>query len=315
MSSHEPGVNANTETFTSIEHSTSNTSKGDLGKFAEHPNNDQISDTDSEELEFSDALETNDSLNCNEKVIDVKCERNCVNNDRPSTSKVNDILEQGDYDLSLKTNNMVKLSALERTEKKNEDIQLRKEAENQLSEETQLERLRESTKIKTSANNYYANGQYQDAISSYTAALNLCPLCFSKDRAVFFSNRAAAKYKQNDTTGAVEDCCDAILLDPNYVKAILRRARIYEETDKPHESLKDYERILELDPKHVESIVAVKTRLPEKVKEKEETMKAEMMDGLKKLGNMCLKPFGLSTDNFQLVQDPNTGGYSVNLKK
>jgi len=314
MSSYEPGVHADTETFTSIKHSTSNTSKGDLGKFAVHPNNDQISDTDSEELEFSDALETNDSLICNEKVIDVKCKRNGVNNDSPSKSRVNDILEQGDCDLSLK-NNIEKLSALERTEKKNEDIQSRKEAENQLSEETKLERLRESTRIKTSANNHYVNGQYQDAISSYTAALNLCPLCFSKDRAVFFSNRAAAKFKQNDTTGAVEDCCDAILLDSNYVKAILRRARIYEETDKPHESLKDYERILELDPKHVESIVAVKTRLPEKVKDKEETMKAEMMDGLKKLGNMCLKPFGLSTDNFKFVQDPNTGGYSVNLKK
>merc|ERR1712141_848409 len=142
---------------TSIEHSTSNTSKGDLGKFAEHPNNDQISDTDSEELEFSDALETNDSLNCNEKVIDVKCKRNGVNNDSPSKSKVNHILEQGDCDLSLK-NNIEKLSALKRTEKKNEDIQSRKEAENQLSEETKLERLRESTRINTSANNHYVNG-------------------------------------------------------------------------------------------------------------------------------------------------------------
>ena len=133
---------------------------------------------------------------------------------------------------------------------------------------------------------------------------------------------------------AVSNCTQAIKLNPAYLKALLRRAEIYEETEKlgkfqfvdfwyrnnfkyvwfSDDALKDFQSVLELDPRHVEANKAIR-RLPGKIEERNEKMKAEMFDNLKKLGNMCLNPFGLSTDNFKMEQDPNTGSYNIQFQQ
>ena len=80
---------------------------------------------------------------------------------------------------------------------------------------------------------------------------------FQEDRAILLSNKAAASLKMGQKEKAIEDCTEALELNPNYVKALLRRAQTYEDTDKPHEAMKDFEKILELDPGNKDARMAV----------------------------------------------------------
>ena len=153
-------------------------------------------------------------------------------------------------------------------------------------------------------------------------------------------NLSAVQKRNNQSKEAIANASEALRLNPKYLKVRIRRAELYEETDSPHESLEDWKEILEQDPSNKNAKKGKKIlrvvpkgriilrtikffiklfsnldlaliRLPPLVEAKNEKMKAEMMEGMKKLGNFCLKPFGLSTDNFKLEQ--NEGG-SYNIK-
>ncbi|KAI9792637.1 MAG: hypothetical protein M1833_001041 [Piccolia ochrophora] len=55
--------------------------------------------------------------------------------------------------------------------------------------------------------------------------------------------------------------------------------------------------------------------LPPRIEAAKQQEMGEMMGKLKELGNGILKPFGLSTDNFNMVKDDKTGGYSMNFNQ
>jgi len=179
----------------------------------------------------------------------------------------------------------------------------------------ELEQKRlEGVGYKLEGNSLYLEGKTLEACDKYTQGLRVCPLQFPGDRAVLYANRSQMKKVLGLPDQAISNCTVAIKLNPTYLKALLRRAEIYEETDKLDEALKDFQAVLELDPKHVEANKAIR-RLPGKIEERNEKLKAEMFDNLKKLGNMCLNPFGLSTDNFKMEQDPSTGSYNIQFQQ
>ncbi|XP_056254051.1 tetratricopeptide repeat protein 1 isoform X2 [Seriola aureovittata] len=184
-----------------------------------------------------------------------------------------------------------------------------REVEKELTGEEKESRQQQSLTLKEKGNRQFKAGDWLEAEHSYTEALVLCPVCFSRERAVLFSNRAAARLHLDQ---AISDCTRAIELNPDYVRALLRRAELYEQTEKLDEALEDYKKVLDRDPNQTSARQAC-MRLPQQIQERNEKLKEEMISKLKDLGNMVLRPFGLSTNNFQVNQDQDTGSYSINF--
>ncbi|KAJ8332673.1 hypothetical protein SKAU_G00424620 [Synaphobranchus kaupii] len=127
------------------------------------------------------------------------------------------------------------------------DEEYLQELEKDLSEEEKESRREESLRLKETGNGQFKKGEHVEAEGSYTAALGVCPVCYSKERSILFSNRAAARLHLDQKEKAIADCTKAIELNPNYVRAVLRRAELYEKTDKLDEALEDYKAVLEKD--------------------------------------------------------------------
>ncbi|KAL1994881.1 hypothetical protein VTN49DRAFT_1068 [Thermomyces lanuginosus] len=104
-------------------------------------------------------------------------------------------------------------------------------------------------------------------------------------------------------------------------KALLRRARARTELDgwaNLQGAEEDYKELSTMDnlPAQDRKFVQKALReLPPRIHVAREKEMAEMMGKLKELGNGILKPFGLSTDNFKLIKDEKTGGYSVQFQR
>jgi tetratricopeptide (TPR) repeat protein len=137
---------------------------------------------------------------------------------------------------------------------------------------------------------------------------------FGTKLAVYYANRAATSLHLGHHEEAIQDCDIALLYNPTYVKAYLRRCAANERIENTEGALRDAKKAYELDPANSVAKKNV-SRLQKIEEERLEKLKEETMGKLKELGNSILGNFGLSLDNFSAVQDPKTGGYSISFNQ
>ncbi|OCL10520.1 hypothetical protein AOQ84DRAFT_396811 [Glonium stellatum] len=104
-------------------------------------------------------------------------------------------------------------------------------------------------------------------------------------------------------------------------KALLRRAKARKEiggwaalqgSEEDYRRLSAMPNLSPLDHKIVQNALRL---LPQRLEEAKQKEMGEMVGKLKQLGNGILKPFGLSTDNFNFVKDETSGGYSMQFNQ
>ncbi|GBB91579.1 hypothetical protein RclHR1_18960004 [Rhizophagus clarus] len=120
-------------------------------------------------------------------------------------------------------------------------------------------RVTASQTLKSRGNIAFGQNNYQKAIALYTKAI-----AFNQDP-VFYSNRAACYYNTNEYARVIEDCNNALQMDPLYVKALNRRAMAYEQTSRYEESLHDFTAVCIIGEFRNENATASIDRLLKKV--------------------------------------------------
>ncbi|KAJ7640366.1 hypothetical protein DFH06DRAFT_1137820 [Mycena polygramma] len=100
------------------------------------------------------------------------------------------------------------------------------------------ERTALAASFKTKGNLAYSSKKFDVAAGLYTLAIDVSP----KPEPVYYSNRAACYVNMTPPKHelVVQDCDEALKLDPNYVKALNRRAMALEALHRYIEALRDF---------------------------------------------------------------------------
>ncbi|KAM3927697.1 sperm-associated antigen 1 [Leptodactylus fuscus] len=107
-----------------------------------------------------------------------------------------------------------------------------------------------ATQLKNEGNQLFKNGQFGEASTKYTKAIEHLSETGSEDAeelGILYSNRAACHLKDGDCAQCIEDCNKALELQPFSIKPLLRRALANESLEKYRQAYVDYKVVLQLD--------------------------------------------------------------------
>jgi len=177
--------------------------------------------------------------------------------------------------------------------------------------------LNESKRHKDIGNQYFKDKNYKKALEEYKQAADICPHTKKEDLAIYYNNMAACYVYIGTNEQVATFCTRAIEYNPNYVKALVRRAYANEKIGKSYslsQAIEDHKKVLSLDPENNNASQKALVRLEALLRKQQEKEKEEMLAKMKDVGNKLLGKLGLSLDNFNLQQNEN-GGYSINMNK
>ncbi|KAL8129366.1 hypothetical protein V2J09_018521 [Rumex salicifolius] len=168
---------------------------------------------------------------------------------------------------------------------------------------------RVQVKHKSAGNAAYQAGNHAEAVEHYTAALS----CNAQSRpfaAVCVGNRAAAYQALGQILDAIADCNMAIALDRNYMKAISRRATLFERIRDYDEAASDLRKVISLMTKQAEEIANQTKETDSPVSSQDDLKQAHIR--LAQLEELAIKEPPL---DLYLILGVEQSATSANLKK
>lgn len=98
-------------------------------------------------------------------------------------------------------------------------------------------------KHKTEGNELMKQEKFKEALEQYNKAIEI-----DKNNAVYYCNRAAAYSKLSDFTNSIEDCKNALKIDPSYGKAWGRLGLALLSNNQFEEAFEAYNKAIQLEP-------------------------------------------------------------------
>jgi len=124
----------------------------------------------------------------------------------------------------------------------------REKARSRMEEETRRPKPKTESKGENNKEEDSKDKSNKSERAQGIATFNLEPQENGEKLAIFLNNRAATLIQLERFDEAIKDSDVAILLNPRYTKAYLRRSSAYEKTERTEEALNDAKRALELEP-------------------------------------------------------------------